>query len=60
MNNGKTIDTQKYIATELLHILECVDPCAILAGGAPRDWYFNKPANEFRFLHPRTEGDGEV
>lgn len=40
---------QKQIATMLLHKLEGADPHAILAGGAPRDWYFEKEANDLDF-----------
>ena len=43
------IKHQKEVATKLLHTLEGADPYAILAGGAPRDWYFNKPANDLDF-----------
>lgn len=43
------IDKQKLVATKILHKLECADPHAILAGGAPRDWYFNRPANDLDF-----------
>lgn len=51
------IDKQKKVATEILHKLECADPYAILAGGAPRDWYFNIEANDLDFyvhLQPAT------
>lgn len=40
---------QKEIALEVLHKLEAVDPACILAGGAPRDWFFNKPAKDLDF-----------
>lgn len=53
------IDKQKKVATEILHKLECADPYAILAGGAPRDWYFNMEANDLDFyvhLQPATCG----
>lgn len=43
------IDKQKKIALEILHKLEAVDPTCILAGGAPRNWYFNKEANDLDF-----------
>jgi hypothetical protein len=53
-----TIEKQQLIAEELLHILEGADPHVILAGGAPRDWYFNKLANDLDFyvyLQPATQ-----
>lgn len=40
------IETQKEIAVELLNKLRVIDPDAYLAGGAVRDWYFNKPAKD--------------
>lgn len=45
------------VALEILHKLEGADPYAILAGGAPRDWYFDKLANDLDFyvyLPPAT------
>lgn len=32
-----SLDKQKQVAIKILHKLECADPYAILAGGAPRD-----------------------
>jgi len=52
-----SIEFQKQVATKILHKLECADPYAILAGGAPRDWYFGKEANDLDFyvyLQPST------
>lgn len=43
------IDYQKNIAKEVLHKLEIIDPSCILAGGAPRNWFFNKEANDLDF-----------
>jgi hypothetical protein len=43
------IQEQKELATSILNKLEMVSPYAILAGGAPRDWYFNKIAKDFDF-----------
>lgn len=40
------IEQQKSIADEVLKKLTALDPNAILAGGAPRDWAFNKSAND--------------
>ena len=47
--NQTTIEHQQNVAREILHKLECADPHAILAGGAPRNWYFGKPANDLDF-----------
>ena len=43
------IDNQQKIAREILHSLEIIDPNCILAGGAPRNWFFNKLANDLDF-----------
>lgn len=43
------IEDQKKVAKEILSKLECADPHAILAGGAPRNWYFGKEANDLDF-----------
>lgn len=45
----KTIDEQKAIAKEVYKHLKIVDPYCILAGGAPRDWYFNTLASDLDF-----------
>lgn len=45
----KTVLEQKDIARELLCKLEITDPNCILAGGAPRDWWFDKVANDLDF-----------
>ena len=44
-----SIENQKKIANELLEKLEQIDPHCILAGGAPRDWYMGKEANDLDF-----------
>ena len=41
-----SIEEQKKIADEVLDRLYVLDPYAIVAGGAPRDWYFEKEAND--------------
>lgn len=46
MNN---IETQKGIAEDILDRLELLDPYCILAGGAPRDWFLGKEANDLDF-----------
>lgn len=40
---------QKDLAQILLDKLELIDPYAILAGGAPRDWYLGNPASDLDF-----------
>lgn len=46
------IEKQKQIADELLSKLEAIDPYLIVAGGAPRDWWFGKEATDIDvFLH---------
>lgn len=43
------IEQQKQVANKILKKLKMIDPCAILAGGAPRDWYFGNEANDLDF-----------
>jgi hypothetical protein len=43
------VNKQKQIALEVLQKLELFDPTCILAGGAPRDWYFGDVANDLDF-----------
>lgn len=43
------IEQQKSVALEILHKLEITDPNCILAGGAPREWWFGKEANDLDF-----------
>lgn len=43
------IENQKQIAKEVLNKLEITDPNCILAGGAPRDWWFEQEANDLDF-----------
>jgi hypothetical protein len=43
------VKIQKEIAKEVLAGLEIIDPTCILAGGAPRDWFFGKPATDLDF-----------
>lgn len=50
------IEKQKIIAKEVLHKLEVIDPSCILAGGAPRNWFFGKEANDLDFyIHLPSE-----
>lgn len=50
------IEKQKSIATEVLHKLEAIDPSCILAGGAPRNWFFGKEAKDLDFyIHLPSE-----
>lgn len=53
-----TIDEQKQAADIILDKLEIIDPNAILAGGAPRDWHMGKHANDLDFyihLNPSNQ-----
>ena len=43
------LDEQKILADNILSGLKLMSPYAILAGGAPRDWYFNQEANDLDF-----------
>lgn len=43
------VEQQKIIADEIYAKLQVIDPYCILAGGAPRDWYFGNPANDLDF-----------
>ena len=43
---NKVIQQQKQTADGVLDALFCIDPCAIVAGGAPRDWYLGKEASD--------------
>jgi len=44
-----TIKEQQEVAKHILQKLEIIDPCCILAGGAPRDWDLGVPANDLDF-----------
>lgn len=46
MTNKLIIEDQKDVADTLIRKLRAIDPYCILAGGAPRDWYFDKPASD--------------
>lgn len=51
------IKEQKLAADIILEKLELADPHAILAGGAPRDWYMGKECNDLDFyvyLNPKN------
>lgn len=49
-----SIDIQKKVADEVLDKLFLIDPYCIVAGGAVRDWYFNKSASDIDvFFHVR-------
>lgn len=46
------IEHQKKVADEILSRLFPIDPYCIVAGGAPRDWHFDKPATDIDvFFH---------
>lgn len=40
------IEHQKRVAYKVLDKLRLIDPEAVVVGGAPRNWYFGKPAND--------------
>lgn len=44
-----TIEQQQTIADSILDKLYVIDPNCILAGGAPRDWYFGQEATDLDF-----------
>lgn len=52
----KTIEQQKKVAQEIYKKLKIIDPYALLAGGAPRDWYFGNLANDLDFYFFSTGG----
>lgn len=45
------VDFQKEVAKEVLESIRALDDRAIIAGGAPRDWYFNKLANDIDIFY---------
>lgn len=54
--NRKLIKQQKQLADTILQKLEAADPDAICAGGAPRDWFFDKPARDIDiFMYQGSE-----
>lgn len=44
------VDEQRGLAQEVLTKIEMLDPTAIIAGGAPRDWYFGYLARDVDFF----------
>lgn len=57
------LKVQKEIAKEVLEVLEVIDPTCILAGGAPRDWFWGRVASDLDFyVHDArklSQGDWE-
>ena len=52
MNTAERIEHQKWAADTMLDKLYSIDPFAIVAGGAPRDWTFGKLASDIDiFFH---------
>jgi len=49
-----TIEQQKAIAQTVYEKLKVIDPHCILAGGAPRDWYFGNECNDLDFYYVST------
>ena len=48
------IEQQKEIAKSVYSKLKIIDPNCLLAGGAPRDWYFGKECNDLDFYYVST------
>ena len=51
------IEQQKQTAKKVLSKIKALDSCAIIAGGAARDWYFNNPANDIDIFYFHEEGN---
>ena len=45
----ETVEDQKQLAQSVYNKLTIIDPRCLLAGGTPRDWYFDKPAKDLDF-----------
>ena len=53
---SEKVAMQKAVADECLSMIELIDPTAIVAGGAPRDWYFGKEASDIDiFFYSRPD-----
>ena len=50
------IEQQKQSAKVVLDKLRCLDSRAVIAGGAPRDWYFCKLANDIDIFYYHEQG----
>lgn len=50
-----TVEEQKEIADEILSKIFLISPFSMLAGGAPRDWYFNQLANDLDIYYYRPD-----
>ena len=50
------IEQQKQSSKVVLDKLRCLDNRAIIAGGAPRDWYFSKLANDIDIFYYHEQG----
>lgn len=48
------IGQQQDVAKKVYKRLQLADPDCLLAGGAPRDWYFNQPCNDLDFYFCST------
>lgn len=49
-----TIEQQKATAQSVYEKLKVIDPHCVLAGGAPRDWYFGNECNDLDFYYVST------
>ena len=54
------MEEQQAIVARIMERLELVDPHCILAGGAPRDWYFGNPCNDLDFYLYSTASNQSV
>lgn len=51
-----TVEQQKSIAKDIMDRIKIIDPYALLAGGAPRDWYFDNPCNDLDIYYYSNGG----
>lgn len=49
-----SIEKQKQVAIDIYEKLRLIDPHCILAGGAPRDWYFGEKAKDLDYYFVST------
>lgn len=49
-----SVQSQKDTANKIYECLSIIDPSCVLAGGAPRDWYFGNECNDLDFYFCST------
>ena len=54
------IEHQKALARRFLKKLKAIDPCSVLAGGAPRDWFLGKPASDLDFYVHCKDDESQI